>query len=214
MDKEIIPSISITDERPVVVEKDRYIPFTRNGKELDLWGVLEELTDHDKVYILDIDGIEFDRPQTDVIRKVSTRKEVWADTGARDSAGITDSFIAGADKSIISTKTMRSKESMEKSIELSDELILSIDYKDGLISPSEEIRNMGVRRIGEFVLDQGVDTIIFTDLSNQDFEERTLRSLPEGDYRLFVGGVKRERADYLQHHNLKGFILTLREVIR
>ncbi len=214
MDKEIIPSISLINGKPVVVKNERYEPYMVNGEELDLWDILGQLKGYDKVHLLDIDGIEFNKPQTDAIRKVSSRREVWADVGARDPEGVTDSFIAGANRTIISTKTIRSKKSIMGSVELSDQLILSIDYKEGVISPSKNIRNMGVNGIAEFALDQGVDKIIFSSLSNERFEERNIRSLPHGDFDLFVGGATLNRAKYIKHENLKGFILSLREAIK
>ncbi len=212
MDKEIIPSISVIDKRPVIVENERYRPYTNDGIELDLWQVLSELNEYDKVHLLDISGIESNRPQTEVIRKISTRKRVWADIGARGPEEITDCFIAGADKAIISTKTIRSKDSIKEAVGLSDELILSIDHKDGMISPSEQIRNMSIKRVADFALDEGIDKIIFTALGDKRFEERHLRSLPHGDYELYVGGISPKRAEYLDHENLQGFIFTLREV--
>ncbi|MEF8873788.1 MAG: HisA/HisF-related TIM barrel protein [Candidatus Thermoplasmatota archaeon] len=214
MDKEIIPSISIIDEKPVIVEDEKYEPYVNDGIELDLWQALGELKDYDIVHLLDIRGIESNSPQTDAIRKVGTRKGVWADIGARGPEEITDCFIAGADKAIISTKTIRSKKSIKESIELSDELILSIDYKDGLVSPSDEIRKMGVKGVAEFALKEGFDKIIFTALGSKRFEERHLRSLPSGDYDLYIGGAGLKRAEYLDQENLKGFIFTLREAIR
>lgn len=214
MEKNIIPSISLIDDKPVVVTNGRYEPYVSNGKELGLWEVMDELSDFDKVHLLDLDGIEFNKPQTESIRKIGSRKEVWVDIGARGPEGVTDSFIAGADKTIISTKTIRSLRDILESVDLSDQLVLSIDYKNGLISPSEEIKNMGVTRITELALGKDFDKIIFADLGNKRFDERALRSLPEGDYELFIGGASLDEVGYIHHENIEGYILGLREAIR
>ncbi len=214
MEKNIIPSISLIDDKPVVVTNGTYQPYVSNGKELDLWGVMDELSDFDKVHLLDLDGIEFNKPQTESIRKIGSRKEVWVDIGARGPEGITDSFIAGADKTVIATKTIRSLKGILESIDLSDQLVLSIDYKDGLISPSEEIKKMGVEGIVELALNKDFDEIIFADLGEKRFDERALRSIPEGDYELFIGGASLDEIGYIHHGNIEGYILGLREAIR
>ncbi len=214
MEMEFIPALSLMKSKPVIVEDGEYRPYIKDGSELDLQDILNELTGYDALYFLDLDGIEFDRPQTEPIRKMSTRKKVWVDIGARNSKGITDAFIAGADRAVISTKTISSKEGIKNSIDLSDKLILSIDYKDKIISPSKEIRDMGVKGITQFCLDEGIDVIVFTDLSDNKFQRRYLQLLPSGDYDLFVGGISHKRADALSHPNLKGLILDLKEAIR
>lgn len=210
----MIPSLSLMDEKPVVVQDGEYEPYVYEGREQKLEGSLQKLGSYDRLYLLDLDGIEFNRPQTNALRKISTRKEVWADIGARDSKGITDAYIAGADRAVISTKTISSKECISNSIELSDELILSIEFKEEMISPSEEIRDMGMRGISEFCLEEGMDTIILVDLSDDRFEKKYLHRLPKGDYDLFVGGISKNEIDHLKHPNLSGFILGLEEAVK
>jgi len=214
MDIDVIPALSLMESKPVIVKEGEYRPYVKDGQKLGLQEVLRELQGYDRIYFLDLDGIEYDRPQTDSIRKMSTRKKIWADIGARDSKGITDAFIAGADRAVLSTKTISSKDNILDSIELSDSLVLSIDYKDDIISPSKKIREMGVKGISQFCLDQGIDTIVFSDLSGDRFQRSHLQLLPTGDYDLFVGGISRKRVDRLSHPNLEGVILDLQEGIR
>ncbi len=214
MEMDVIPSLSMMESKPVIVKDGEYQPYLKKGYKLGLQEILNELEEYNRLYLLDLDGIEFNRPQTEALRKMSTRKKIWADVGARDSAGITDAFIAGADRAVLSTKTISSKKAILNSIELSDKLILSIDYKGKIISPSEEIRKMGVKEISQFCLDEGIDTIVLTDLSDDKFERQYLQLLPTGDYDLFVGGISRKRLDDISHPNLKGLILDLQEAIR
>ncbi len=211
---DMIPALSLMKSRPVIVKEGEYRPYIKENRKLGLQEVLDELKGYDRLYFLDLDGVELDKPQTEALRKVSTRKKIWADIGARDSKAITDAFIAGADKAVISTKTISSKDGVLNSIELSDKLILSIDYKDNIISPSKEIRDMGIKGVSEFGLDHGIDTLIFTDLSHDKFQRQYLQLLPTRDYDLFVGGISSKRLDDLRHPNLKGGILDLKEAIK
>lgn len=211
---EIIPSISFKNEEPVIVEDGEYNYYSDDEHILSLDEILSELGDYDKMYYLDIDGINKNKPQIDVIRELSLRKELWGDTGARDENGITDAFIAGITRAVISTKTAYKWEVFEKAAKMSNELILGIDLDDGIISPSEEVRNMSVREIIREGVDLGIDTLVIADLSEGRFKRSTLDMLPEGNYRVYVGGVAEERIDDLNHPNLSGFILSLKEAIK
>ncbi|MEF8832091.1 MAG: HisA/HisF-related TIM barrel protein [Candidatus Thermoplasmatota archaeon] len=210
----MIPSLSFKSQNLVIVNEGSYERFSYNDMELDLWGAFQELEGFDKIYFLDIDGIEYNRPQTDIIRKASTTKEVWADIGARTAEGITDAFIAGADKAVLSTKTVESFEEIERSIELSDDLILCLDYQEGLISPSNEIRDMGVGDLTTSCVKKGIEKVVFNDLSDKPFDEKGLRKMPRGDYQLYLGGISLDRVDYVDHGNLQDFILKFREAVK
>ncbi len=210
----MIPSLSFKRQNLVIVDEGSYEKYSYNDMELDLWGAFQELESYDKIYFLDIDGIEFDRPQTEIIRKASTTKEIWADIGARTAEGITDAFIAGADKAVLSTKTVESFEEIEGSIELSDELILCVDYKDGLISPSNEIKNMGIGDLTTYCVQEGIEKVVFNDLSNKGFDEKGLRKMPRDDYQLYLAGISLDKVDYVDHGNLQDFILKFREAVK
>lgn len=210
----MIPSLSFKNQNLVIVDQGSYEKYSYNDMEVDLWGAFKELESYDKIYLLDIDGIEFNKPQTEIIRKASTSKEVWADIGARNAEGITDAFIAGADKAVLSTKTLESFEEIERSIELSEDLILCVDYKDELISPSKEIRDMGIRDLTTSCVDKGIEKVVFNDLSSEPFDGKGLRNMPRGDYQLYIGGISLERVDYVDHENLQDFIVKFREAVK
>ncbi len=211
---EIIPSISFKDEEPVIVEEGDYDYYSKNGHVLSLNEILEELADYEKIYYLDIDGINKNKPQIDVIRELSLRKEVWGDTGARDENGITDAFIAGLTRAVISTKTAYKWEVFEKAAKMSDELIMGIDIDEDIISPSETIRKWSLREMIRKGIDLDIDTFVIADLSEGGFERRTLDMLPEGDYNVFIGGSDKNRIEDIDHPNVSGFILGLEEAIQ
>ncbi len=211
---DVIPSLSFKNQKLVIVKEGEYKRYENEGEKIGFWDALGEVSDYEKILFLDIDGIEFNSPQVDLIRKASTRKEIWADVGARNAEGVTDAFIAGADKVILSTKTIASKDAIKESIEMSDDLILSIDYKDGLISPSSEIKDMGIKEITEFCIKEGIEKIIFSDLSDERFDDSVLRELPSGDYELYLAGVSIKNMDYISHDNLESFLMGFEEAVR
>ena len=191
---EIIPSVSFKSNRPVVVASGDYQNYNGNGVESDINGIMSSLSDFDKIYYVDIDGI-------------------WADVGARDVETVTDSFIAGANKTVISTKTMYSLDIMEKASEISDELVFSIDYKEGIISPCESIRKKDIEEIVMNALDLNFDHIVISDLSEDEFDIQLIEYLPAEDYKLYIcGNTDDLKEDYCPEY-LDGIILGLREAI-
>ncbi|MFO7791537.1 MAG: HisA/HisF-related TIM barrel protein [Candidatus Saliniplasma sp.] len=209
----VIPSVSFKGNKPVITKNQRYVEYSKNGSKMDVWDVMDLLSGYDTIYFLDLDGIERRGLQSDILRKIGTRKEIWADVGARDTATITDAYIAGADKVVISTKTMYSKELIEESLKMSDEMIFCIDYKDGVISPSEKIKKYSTEELIRQATDNGIDTVVIHDLGSNDFDLNLIDYLPEREYELYIGGNIdiEKREDY--EEGVDGVILGLEESI-
>ncbi len=209
---EIIPSISFRQEWPVVVSEGVYRPLVGTGAYDSVSEMIEYLKEHSKIYLLDIDAIESNRLQTEVIRRLGLWKEVWADIAPRDIATITDAYIAGADRVVVSTKRMPSMELLEDSVSMSDRMVFTIDYKNGIISPSEEVKSIGVRKLVNKALDIGLYTVVILNLSDNEFDLDLLRDLPEGDFSLYLGGNITEGVEIPD--NVKGLILGFQEVVK
>ncbi len=211
---EVIPAVSFLDKEPVVVAKEEYEVYYHEDDEWGLNDVLENLADFDRMYYLDLNGIHNNKPQLDLIRKVSRRKEVWADMGARDIETITDAYIGGADRAVISTKTMHDLELLEEGTELSDKMIFSLDYEEGIVSPSEEIEDMSLDELVEEGLSAGIDMMVISNLSKDTFDLDLLPELSKIDCSVYIGGgIEKERHDLYSEH-VDGIILGLEEAIR
>ncbi len=210
----VIPSLSCKGNEPVTVKDGQYVHFTKDGSRLDLWETMNLLDSYDTIYFLDLNGIESRGLQTDIIRKIGTRKEVWADVGARDIATITDAYIAGADKVVISTKTIYSHELIKDALKMSGEMIFCIDHKDHVISPSKEISGSSIKELVSEVTDNGIDTMVIHDLRDEIFDLKLIDYLPEGDYELYIGGNIDMKDKDVYESLVDGVILGLEEAIR
>lgn len=210
----MIPSVSFKGNRLVTTKNQRYVEYNKNGSKVDLWEVMDLLSGYDTIYFLDLEGIERRGLQSDILRKLGTRKEVWADIGARDTASITDAYIAGADKVVISTKTMYSKDLIEDSSKMSDEMIFCIDYKDGIITPSDKIKNYSTKELVRESTKKGIDTIVIHDLGDNDFDLKLLDYLPEKEYDLYIGGNIDMDNEEIYEEGVDGVILSLEAAIR
>ncbi len=203
--------MSFRQEWPVVVSDGMYRPLVGAGAYDSVSEMIEYLKGYDRIYLLDIDAIESYRLQTDVIHRLSIWKEVWVDTAPRDIATITDAYIAGADRVVVSTKRMPSLELLKASISLSDRIIFTVDHKDGVISPSKHIASLGIDGLIDRALELGVETVVILDLSDDEFNYDILTGLPEADYSLYIGGNIVEGREI--PGDVDGLILGFQEVV-
>lgn len=208
---EIIPSLSFKQEIPVLVKNGRYHPLLEDTPYNTINEIMDPLADHDKLYLFDIDAIETNRIQSEVIRRLGARKELWADIGSRDLDTIIDAYVIGAERVVISTMRMPSLDLLEDAVELSDRLVFTINHKDGIISPDQAIRSLEVKDLVKKALNIGVETMVILDLSENSFDTNLIEYLPDGDYKLFIGGnVER---DNVQPTDIDGFVLSFKEVL-
>jgi hypothetical protein len=83
---------------PLIYIKERSFYFERDGKTHSEEEVIDSI-DHDKlIYVLDIDGIEKDKPNLCTYQRQSSMLNLWVDFGPRTKGDIVDSFLAGAEK--------------------------------------------------------------------------------------------------------------------
>ncbi|MGM0510129.1 MAG: HisA/HisF-related TIM barrel protein [Thermoplasmatota archaeon] len=207
----VIPSVTLKNGSPVVIEDGRYSRYSENGEHIDMWDLMGKLGDYNKVYLLDLNGIERNRPNFDIIQKVSARKDIWADLGARSAETITDTFIAGADRAVVSTRTMSSMDLLVDALELSRKIIFTIVVGEGVLSMSKEIKKGSVKGLVSEGVDHGVDKIVVIDLSQDGFKDDLIYDLPEEDYELYIGGIDKDPEYY--EDRVDGVMLGIKEAI-
>ncbi len=163
----IIPAISIMHKHVAVVERGRYEYLrTQDGLFRSPVNVVQELSG-DEIFILDIDGLERSSPNTGTIKKIAAYKDTWLDAGTQDIDDMMDLFVNDAEYVVMGTKSLHSLDVLEEAAELSDKIIFSIDYDDGIISPDEKISIMNIDQLAEIVKNfKGLDTVIFMDLGS------------------------------------------------
>jgi len=89
--------------------------------------ILKEINEDEKIYILDLDGIEKDKPNFCTFQSLSDSYDLWVDFGPRNLGDVVDAVLAGAN-------TITLRKSLWLNFELSDikditenEIFLNID---------------------------------------------------------------------------------------
>jgi|GEM_PF-2635952 len=145
---EQIPAISVFNGSPVEPGADGY-----RKVEKDLFDIVEHLrSQYKRIYMIDLNGIHQNSPQTDLIQELSSDTEVWVDAGPRIMEDLMDIITSGATKAVMGTKTLLSMKEFQKSLEITENVIFSVDLiNDSIASLSKEIGLMSIPEVLEWV---------------------------------------------------------------
>ncbi|MFO7618355.1 MAG: HisA/HisF-related TIM barrel protein [Thermoplasmata archaeon] len=163
----IIPAVSIKHGRVVVVENGKYAYLKgRDGQYQSPVQLVKELdTPGDEIFVLDIDGLERNSPDLDTVKRMAAYRDVWLDAGAEDADSMMDLFISDASRVVMGTICMRSLDELGKALDISENVIFSMGYDSGIVSPNAGIAGMGLERLMSEIEDMhSLRTGLFFDL--------------------------------------------------
>lgn len=81
---------------PLIYMKNRKIHLEKDGETISSQEFSNLVEDNSKIYILDLDGIEKDKPNLCAYQRFSSFYDLWVDFGPRDLGDIVDATMAGA----------------------------------------------------------------------------------------------------------------------
>ena len=81
---------------PLIHMKKKKIHIESKGESVSLDELLSIIKGEKKIYILDWDGIEKDRPNLCTYQRIPDSYELWVDFGPREIGDIVDATMAGA----------------------------------------------------------------------------------------------------------------------
>lgn len=73
-----------------------FIPIINLQKGKIIEDISKKIDEFKKIYVLDLDGIEKDKPNFDIYQKLSVSVDLWVDNGPRTLGDVVDTFMAGA----------------------------------------------------------------------------------------------------------------------
>jgi uncharacterized protein related to proFAR isomerase len=217
-----IPAISLTDGKFVILGKDsNYEPIEdEDGSPVDIMAFTEELVRRfgDAVYINDIDGMKSNNPQYSVLKKLTSIAELWVDAGVRSGDALIDIIFAGAQRPVLSTKSMGDLDDIPAALEVSDGILLCIDYEKGIIARNRELSKMTPAKVAEAAKESGVEDVIFADHSRRkkdSIKSEIISELCALGLDIYVGGnVVSKDLPTLEKLGVKGALMDMGEVLK
>src|SRR2546426_3448649 len=151
-------------------------------------GLDRGLQEFGRVLIWDLDGIERNQPDLQLLRHFEG-ESLWVDPGVRFADGVVDGLVAGAERVVVGTKTLRSIEEFEEARELTENLVPLLDFVGGKLWAAESLREVAP---GDLLLrwrQMGVDSALLFD-ERGEFPRPLLQEVPDG-LAVFAGFVPR-----------------------
>lgn len=216
---EIIPAVNVFKDLSMIKGAEGYEPMlNKEGGELKVQELIDELTDRfDKAVIMDLNGINKDRPQLDMLKSISDKMKMWVDAGSKYSENVIDIIIAGADKVVFGSKTLRNLDEIEGALELSENVILGIDYDEGIVTPNKSIREMTPSGLVEMAGNFGIKEVIFTDLknltSNSRFRTDIGFTLLDREIKIYFHGRFENDMKKLEEKGVSGVIIEVETLL-
>jgi len=217
---DIVPTISVRDGEVVIVRQMKYESLEdEDGKTLDPVLFVEQvLKQYPRVLLVDLNGIESNRPQVELIQAVSGAGEVWVDPGIRYAESAIDILVAGAAGVVLGTKTVAGVDQLAAAVELSDCVFLGIDYKDGVVAEDEQLKHMSPKSVLEIGRNLKFPRLFFNDLDRSSrkkpLEADIIRELAAGPLEVYVGGgVTEHDVPQLTELRVRGALLSVLSIV-
>jgi hypothetical protein len=101
---------------------------TPNGAKVDLFDFADYLSDRfRRIYVIDLDGLERNRPQLDYLQELTKDTDVWIDAGVPDADAVIDIVVAGARRAVVSSLHFEGPDELDRALALTPELVLEVE---------------------------------------------------------------------------------------
>jgi len=161
------------------------------------------LADIGRVLVWDLDGIERERPSLDLFRPFEG-DAVWLDAGVRTANDLIDVLVAGVEKAVIGTRTLRQPSELDEARDLSEDIVVQVDLdarREG------RFRGWSVRRYLDWSVRSHLESCLVV-------SEKTLPivDVPSGSIGAYVGLATPADFAALRAANCRGAIVDAWEV--
>lgn len=131
---------------PLIYMKNKKIHLEKNGEPISLQEFSKIAEGKQKIYILDLDGIEKDKPNLCTYQRLQNFHALWVDFGPRNLGDIVDATMSGA-TDITIRKSLCPQLNVSEINEISEnKIFINIEQgKDGFLEKADGVINFNSR---------------------------------------------------------------------
>ena len=149
------------------------------------------LQEFGRVLIWDLGGIERNRPNLEVLKRFEG-EGLWVDAGIRFADFVIDVLVAGAERAVVGTKTLRGLTEFEEARGLTENLVPLLDFAKGRLWAAGSIQYAAPADLLRGWREAGLDTALILEETG-DFPKSLLDDVPEG-LAVFAGLLPKKDA--------------------
>jgi hypothetical protein len=99
-----------------------------DGRGVDLFDFVDFLQEgFGRLYVVDLDGLDRNRPQLDYLQEITKDTDVWVDAGVPDADSVIDIVVAGARRAVVSTGRFSGPDELDRALALTGELVVEVE---------------------------------------------------------------------------------------
>jgi uncharacterized protein related to proFAR isomerase len=187
----------------IIYLKKRKILSEKEGEQISLNDLFERIDKDKKIYVLDIDGIEKDKPNLCLYPKLSENHKIWVDAGPRVIGDVVDSIMGGA-----TTITVRKKIWPEPDISGIKEITESEIYID------IDSKNNNMHSIKISLINNADGLVIFNDKNQIETDFKFSSSLKNLSvkYKIYVYESNEKNFYYWKAQGVAGILMDLDKI--
>ncbi len=215
----LVPSLAVMGKVPVWVTDGKYKPIALDGETLTAVSLAHALQKgFSTLHYIDIFGMTKGDVEWNMIQSIMDTGEVWGDVGAVDSDSIIDLIMAGATEAVVSTKMIGSLDEIASCFEMTENLIVQIDYDGGVLAHDELMRRMTTPQLVEELVSLGVDRFIMNDMTegrkqiSRELIERVDQYIPKGGA-AFVDAQDLSEVEEVDDRGASGAVISCSHLI-
>ncbi len=215
----LIPSLAVMGKVPVRVTGGRYKPIGLDGETLTVVPLARALQKgFSTLHYIDILGMTRGEVEWNMIQSIMDTGEVWGDVGAVDSDSIIDVIMAGASEAVVSTKMIRSLDEIASCFEMTENLMVQIDYEGGVLACDDLMRKMTAPQLVEELVSLGVERFIMNDMTegrkhiSRELIERIDRYIPK-EGAVFVDVLDLFEVEEVDERGASGAVISCSRLI-
>ncbi|MGA8664536.1 MAG: HisA/HisF-related TIM barrel protein [Thermoplasmata archaeon] len=154
---------------------------TRSGPPLDPFDVVDRLEpDFERLYMVDLDGIERGVPQLEYIQELSRDMDLWVDSGVGTADAAIDILVAGAQRAVLSNSYLRGPVELKRAWKLSTDWAFEVELVEGHVQTYRNApESPDAPTLVQFAREIGITNVIVSP-REQDPDWNLIRSLAVG----------------------------------
>ncbi|HKS59264.1 MAG TPA: HisA/HisF-related TIM barrel protein [Thermoplasmata archaeon] len=109
-----------------------------DGSLPDLFDVVDALhSSYPIVCVVDLDGIDRNRPQLDYLQEMARDLDIWVDAGVPTGEQAIDILVTGARRVILGTAYLESRQELARAWKLSQDVMVDVEIRNGSVAAQD-----------------------------------------------------------------------------